>query len=438
MTGFTRPMRSLQVFFALALLLAAPAASVYAQATGLGRANIDLSLAEAQRMMLAKNRDLQAARRAQEAARADSTTVDRAPNPNLTLQTANINPRFGVGAGGLREKTVDTTVRIDQLIERGDKRELRVKTARTLEAAVDADYLDTLRQQRQALRYAYYDLGLAQEKATILSDTAALFDRSLDAAERRLRAGDISAADLSRMRVDALRAMNDARAAESDRARAQVALAYLIGAEASAQGLRAGDPWPNATTPPGGFDYGLIERRPDVRAAKERVAAAESARELARRLRTRDVSVGAQFEHWPQSEINQQGTGNSFGIAISVPLFVRHAYEGEIRRAEVDLDATRDGLERVRALATGELSRAWADLQSASERVRRYNDSLIGGAKRAADAAEFAYKNGALGIMDLLDGRRILRATQIDAVTAQADYGKALASWEAGMATKED
>jgi cobalt-zinc-cadmium efflux system outer membrane protein len=397
-----------------------------------------LSLIEAERMMLAKNRDLQAARRAQEAVRADSITADRAPNPNLTVQTANINPRFGVGAGGFREKTVDTTVRIDQLIERGEKRELRVQTARTLEAAVDADYLDMLRQQRLVLRAAYYDLGLAQEKAVILADTAALFERSLGAAERRLNAGDISGADLSRMRVDALRAMNDARAAESDRSRAQVALAYLIGAEASAHALRAGDQWPNATTPPGGFDYGLIERRPDVRAAKERVAAAESARELARRLRTRDVSVGAQFEHWPQNEINQQGTGNSFGIAISVPLFVRHAYEGEIRRAEVDLDAARDGLERVRAQAIGELSRAWADLHSASERVRRYNDSLIGEARRAADAAEFAYKNGALGIMDLLDARRILRATQIDAVTAQADYGKALASWEAGIATKED
>lgn len=437
MTGFTHPMRSLQVFFALALLLALSPASVYAQATGVGRANIDLSMAEAQRMMLAKSRDLQAARRAQEAARADSTTVDRAPNPNLTLQTANINPRFGVGAGGLREKTFDTTVRIDQLIERGDKRELRVKTARTIEAAVDADYLDTLRQQRQALRSAYYDLGLAQEKATILSDTAALFDRSLDAAERRLRAGDISAADLSRMRVDALRAMNDARAAESDRARAQVALAYLIGAEASANSLRAADAWPVAAPTSGELDLGLIDRRPDVRAAQERVAAAESARELARRLRTRDVSVGAQFEHWPQNELNQQGTGNSFGIAISVPLFVRHAYEGEIRRAEVDLDAARDNLERIRALANGELSRAWADLNSASERVRRYNDSLIGEAKRSAAAAEFAYKNGALGIMDLLDARRILRATQIDAVTAQSDYGKALAAWESGIATKD-
>lgn len=438
MNEMTHTLKSLQGFVAVALLFAVVPVPVLAQAAGPSRGIVALSLTEAERMMLEKNRELQAARRAQEAARADSMTADRAPNPNLTLQTANINPRFGVGAGSVRDRTVDTTIRIDQLIERGDKRELRVKTARTLEAAVDADYADSLRQQRQVLRSAYYDLTLAQEKTIILSDTAALFGRSLDAADLRLKAGDIAATDLSRMRVDALRAMNDARAAEADRVRAQVALAYLIGAEASSQALRAADPWPQSVVPSGSVDPALIERRPDVRAARERVVAAESARELARRLRTRDVSVGAQFEHWPQSDANQQGTGNSFGIAISVPLFVRHAYEGDIRRAEVDLDAARDNLERVRALAMGELSRAWGDLQSSAERLRRYNDTLLGEAKRSADAAEFAYKNGALGIMDLLDARRTLRATQIDAVTAHADYGKALAAWEAGTATKDD
>ena len=46
--------------------------------------------------------------------------------------------------------------------------------------------------------------------------------------------------------------------------------------------------------------------------------------------------------------------------------------------------------------------------------------------------AEFAYKNGAIGVMDLLDARRTLRAIQIDAATAQADYAKALAAWQLG------
>jgi cobalt-zinc-cadmium efflux system outer membrane protein len=426
----------LQGFLTAAILFLVAPGFVHAQAAAIGRGEVALSLVEAERMMLAKNRELQAARRMQEGARADSMTADRAPNPTLSLQTVNINPKLGVGSGGFRDKTVDTSVRIDQVIERGGKRELRVQTGRALEAAADADYADVLRQQRQSLRSAYYDLALAQEKTAILGDTAGLFERSLDAADRRLKAGDIAAADLSRMRVDALRAMNDARAAEAERARAQVALAYLVGAEASARSIRAVDPWPKSTEYAGGLDPDLIDRRPDVRAAKARVEASDRARELARRLRTRDISVGMQFEHFPSGPAD--GAGNSYGVGISIPLFVSHAYEGEIRRAEVDLDAARDNLERVRALATGELSRAWADLQSSAERVRRYNDTLLGEARRSAEAAEFAYKNGALGIMDLLDARRTLRATQIDAATAQAEHGKAIAAWEAGIATRND
>jgi cobalt-zinc-cadmium efflux system outer membrane protein len=34
--------------------------------------------------------------------------------------------------------------------------------------------------------------------------------------------------------------------------------------------------------------------------------------------------------------------------------------------------------------------------------------------------------------MDLLDARRTLRAIQLDAAAAQADYAKALAAWQFG------
>src|SRR6266702_6881880 len=129
----------------------------------------------------------------------------------------------------------------EQLLQ-ARNRELR--TAKRLESASTEDLSDTYRQQRLALRSAYYDLLFAQNKADIVQDNAILFQDSTRAAELRLKAGDIAAADVSRLRVDALRAANDARAADADRRRAQLALAYLIGAEAQAGAIRATDPWP--------------------------------------------------------------------------------------------------------------------------------------------------------------------------------------------------
>ena len=129
---------------------------------------------------------------------------------------------------------------------------------------------------------------------------------------------------------------------------------------------------------------------------------------------------------------NTFGTGNSYGVFMSIPLFARYHYEGEIQRSEVDYNAALEALDKVRAQARAELSRTLSDLQAAAERLRRYDESLSVEAKRAADAVEFAYKNGAIGVMDLLDARRTLRTIQIDSVTARNDYSKALAAWEAG------
>jgi cobalt-zinc-cadmium efflux system outer membrane protein len=388
-----------------------------------------LGLRQADALLLLKNRDLQTARRAVEAAEAATLTSAQRPNPNLSLSTVSINPNRGIGGGTLRDKAVDSTVRLDQLIERGNKRELRVSTAKKLEAASGEDLADVLRQQRLVMRASYYDLMLAQDKLAISVDTAELFQRTLQAAEQRLKAGDIAGSDVARIRVDALRAQNDARAVEADRRRAQLALAYLIGVEPRADSLKATDGWPALQTTTTVDVEQLLERRPDVRAARARIEAANEARELARSLRTRDVSVGVQFEHFPD---NFGNASNSYGVALSIPLFTRYYYEGEIAQAGAAWNAANDSLERTRAIARSEISRALADLAAAAERFARYRDYLLAEAKKSADSAEFAYRNGAIGVMDLLDARRTLRAVQLDAASAQADYAKALAAWQFG------
>jgi len=395
-----------------------------------------LTLVQAEQLLRSRNRELQAARRTLEAAQANTVSAAARPNPTLSLGVAAINPSAGVGSGPWRDRTVDSSIRIDQVIERGDRRELRIANARSLEAASAEDFSDTFRQQRLALRAAYYDLLLTQDKVDIARDTTLLFEGSLRAAELRLKAGDIARADVARLRVDALRAQNEARASEADRRRAQLALAYLIGAEARAADVRAADAWPSpAVLEEAGVTEALIERRPDVRAAKSRVEGAQKARELARSLRTRDLTVGAQFDHYPLgtgANTNTFGSGNSYGVFMSIPLFARYYYEGEIQRSEVDYNAALEALDKVRAQARAELSRTLSDLQAAAERLRRYDESLLVEAKKAADAVEFAYKNGAIGVMDLLDARRTLRTIQIDSATARNDYSKALAAWEAG------
>lgn len=381
-----------------------------------------LTLAEAEALWQEHNRELQLARSAISGAEADVLTAGQLPNPQVSLNITQISPWSGYGAGPWKDKKMDNVLRLDQLLERGGKRDLRIKGA---DARLDAsryDLDDTRRQQLLALQQSYFDLRLAQEKRRLAGELAANYDKSLDTGRIRLKAGDISQVELSRLQIDKSRADNEVRQTQAELEQAQVTLAYLIGRERDAAQLVAADNWP----PLGDHQLkrGDPEQRPDVAAARLRVAAAEAARDLAKAQKTRDVTLGIQYEHNLQNEPT-----NSYGFGVSIPLFIFHEYEGDIARAEADLTTARLLYDRTLAQAVGGSDQASSALRSAEERLRRLETGLLADAEHVAKAAELAYSRGAMNLMDLLDARRTLRQIQIETATARADYAKALAAW---------
>ncbi|NEX64601.1 TolC family protein [Noviherbaspirillum galbum] len=391
-----------------------------------------ITLAQSIALALQQNHDVRLALAASRAAQANLDTANTAPNPTLTVQSAGINPQLGIGPGSLRDKTVDTSIRIDQLIERGGKRALRTENASHLQRAADIDIQDARRQLAISVSQAYYDLLAAQARLGILEDNQNLFDKSLAAARLRKRAGDLAGADLDRLLADALRAANDRRQAQADAMRASLALARLLGMPAGDGMLQATDEWPAPIEPqmPAQLEASLAAR-PDVRAAQARVDAAEAARKLALASRTRDVTVGVQYDHYPSSNANTQGGGNSWAVGVQIPLFVRNHFEGEIRAADAALESARLTHEKILAAARNEALGAWQDVGAAGDKIRRIDADLLAAARRASDAAEFAFKNGAIPVMDLLDAQRTYRSIQLDAINARADHAKALAAWNA-------
>jgi cobalt-zinc-cadmium efflux system outer membrane protein len=388
----------------------------------------DLALPEAESLLVRNNRELQAARRATESADAQRVIAGARPNATFSVNAASINDSNTIDN---QKRGADTVFRIDQPFERGNKRGLRLDAASGLQRAARHDYLDVLRQQMVVLQGAYFDLKLAQEKALTLAENAQLFSGTLRAAERRLQAGDLAPADVAKVQVDYERAQNDARAAQAELARAQLALAYLLALEAEALELRASDPWPTLERADAVAIEQAVDARPDVAAARARVEAAEKLRDLARAQRTRDVTIGAQYERWVPG-----GTPtSSFGVGVSVPLFTGYDFSGDIQKAEVDRYAALDALARTRAVARNELARAASDLNAATERVERFDSSLLGAANRSAEASEFAFSRGAISVLEVLDARRTMRAVRLEALGARAEYAKALGAWRAAQAS---
>ena len=396
-----------------------------------------LSLQQALSLARERNYDVKLSRSAVRTAAANLVIASAAPNPILSTQASSFNPSRGIGGGSIGSKSIDTTIRIDQLIERGGKRELRRENAQHLESAARADNQDFLRQLERQVTEAYVDLMAAQERVKTAQESAKILDTILDAAQKRKDAGDISGAELERIKVDALRVRNDLALAEGELARARNALSLLLGDSSTVSILEATDAWPAFDTANSANqikEEQIIQSRADVFAANERLQAAQIASQYAQSLRTRDVTVGLQVEHYPQGDLTGNAA-NSVGIALQIPLFVRYYYKGEILAAEANLDSAQDNLNKTRNIALSEIQRARFTLQSAAERVRRNHDELLPAAEKSAKAAEFAYLNGAASVMDVLDARRTLRSIRIDALSSLVDYSKAIALWRAATTT---
>ncbi len=381
-----------------------------------------LTLAQAQRAAAA-NIEVSLARRSLAAARADVLAADHAPAPVLSAKASSIDLQNGPGPGNvLRDKRIDKSIGIDWTLERGDKRGLRTRAAQFNADAARADLQETMVQQQMAASAAWYDLMAAQERVTLVDAIQKSGAQLAVNAQRRLSAGDLSRQDTMRVEIEAERARADLQSALADRVRAALALSQATGVRQP--DIVATGSWPEViASPPGSAP--APERRAEVRAAGQRVLAAQAAVDSALALRKSDFTVGASVDHFPGTSTRQ------VELRVQVPLTGGWAYgfEGEIGRALAQLELAQDQLEKTRRAVAADLQRLQGDLAASTARATSYEREIVPRARQVAEMAEFAYGRGSMSLADLVDARRTLRNVLLEGVAARADHGRALAAW---------
>ena len=376
------------------------------------------------------NLDVSLARRALDAARGDVTAADRAPTAVLSTKAASIDLQNGIGGGNLvRDKRIDKAIGLDWTYERGNKRELRTQVAQRLVAAAESDIDEIQETQKIAASVAFFDLLSAQERIKEVAAIARSAAQLAATAERRVKAGDLAAQDAARTDIEAQRANTDLATAQLDRQRAAISLALSTGLP-STTALVAKADWPvNLASDAASNDnlvYPSVEKRGEVRAAVQRVDAARAAVGVAAAQKTRDITLGTSFDHYP-------GTSTRLlEFRAQVPLngfFGSYDYQGEIARAEAQLNQAEDTLDKVRRATTADYQRLQQDRQGAATRALSYDTTILPRARKVAEMAELAYSKGAMSLTELIDARRTLRTILIEALSARTDHAKAAQAW---------
>ena len=378
-----------------------------------------LTLDEALRLMRQQNPDTLAQELRLRAARGDVVTARMIPNPTLSTGVANLplgrtNPP-GLSAG----QTVGAQVGLTEELQLWGRRSARVAAAQGREAQTTAERSDLDRQLSYAVRTAFVDLLLSDERVRLAHQTLDEYLETVRVSEARARAGEISPAELDKIRLEQRTVEHDLADAELAHRQAVATILPLIG-ETAGDVTATGDV--GAPAVPGDVDgliAGALERRPDLLAATHAADAAEAALRQARAERWPDPTVGLVYTH---SEFQISGDlRDQLGATLSLPVPVFDRNQGTIQRAEAEALIAHHDVDKLRLAIPQEVRTAVATYTSAAQRVRRFEAGFLAQARTARHAAEVSYREGTAGILDLLEAERTYLQTLRDHLDARRD-----------------
>ena len=261
--------------------------------------------------------------------------------------------------------------------------------AGALRAGQDVE-LDTVRR--------YLETWRGRELVAALEAQAENLGSIVSAMAKRVEEGYAAEADLLRFRAEAARAANHLARARVEHERSEAELEFLVGRPVAEAGLEK----PDLPTPPFGAPELLAEQalanRPDVAAARARVARARGTASLERSRRYPDLALAGGYKR-------TAGLDTAVvGLVATVPVFERNGRavaraEGDARAAVLELTAT---LARARADAAI-LVRAARSLQA---RLARLDEDLVQPAEEARRSALAAFREGATDVLRVVDAER--------------------------------
>lgn len=358
------------------------------------------------------------------------------PNPELSFGLNELNGVVGGRPASLGNEGFGYNLFLTQLIITAGKRSLRMEGARFGREAVEADFKDTLRILLNKLRHGFYGLLFAQKSLMVANENMATFERIAEANRLREASGDISETELQRVEVERLKANAELDLANVALKTRRSELAKLLNWPDKAMEYLAEEAWPKLS---GGYESqredAIVERafegRPDLKAQDLRVQQMGKEAELARRLIAPDVTLSGGYL---QDAGNLNLNTGAVVASAQVPVF--YQYGGEVARAIADFNDARNQRDQLKNRIRKEVVSTVATLRGAAAIVDRFEGQVIQRIKRAKASVEFAYAQGAAGLMDLLDAERNYKAMMLDYY--MAENSRALAYSDLLMAVGEE
>jgi outer membrane protein, heavy metal efflux system len=375
-----------------------------------------------------QNPELAAMRAEGEAAAQRVQPAGALPDPVLRVEMMNVN-NYGNDAGFnlLPSKAGETKYTLMQMLPAWGKRDLRrdVAAADVQQAAARTSAVWTELAMKIKTSYARYYQAAGTERLT--REILDLMSRVEQIAQARYSGGLVPQQDPIRAQIEQTSMRSELIMIESEKRQARARLNALLARDATAplaepQALR---PLPAA----GALDVNALAQRarannPLVRAEEARILGAEKNRELTRRNRYPDVSVGIS-----PSQMGSRITTWGLMVEVSIPLqqTTRRSQEAE---SESMVIAARSRSQALAHQLVGDLGENLASLEAARNTEVLLASRSLPQSELSLRSALAAYENGKLDFTALLEAQRQIRKTRQDRLKAQVEAQVRLAEIE--------
>lgn len=409
------------LLFARAAHAGQPDISVIANEQGASR----LSLAQVLATVAAENPSIKAAEAKWQAMKA--RVPQAAAWEDLRLQAQSLAGRFvNINPNGFTDQSL--TLEQELPLTGKNRSRARAATADAGEAFEDLrrTQLDVLARARSAyyrLANEYAQLDVNRRNIGLLNQFAELSRARYEVGSSRetdVLTAKTDAARLDETQIDILRRISDA----------QTELNVLMNRPAQSP-LAA----PTALSfKPTNYSLGSLQRvvleaRPEVQRAQNRIEAGKSRAQLAGRQRIPDPTLNVKAERY-----NDTGYAVSelqVGVSVGLPFLNARKYSAGITEADQNLEAAQQEFEAAKNQALGLVRDQIKKVETAAHHYELYRDKILPLADQTLKSHRATYETSSTNFLELITAERTLQDVESTALNHLADYQIALAELDA-------
>ncbi len=382
--------------------------------TTLAQGPVRISLDEAIQLALRHNHTLLAARTTILQSQAEEMTANMRPNPTLVGDAEYLSPSHPTT--DYLNTGSEFDLGVSYLFERGRKRQRRLQAAKDITAQTRSLVADNERSLTFNVAAQFVNAQLAQSSLELAEQDLKSFQQTVDVGEVRFKAGAISEDDYLKIKLQLLLFETDFQQAQLAKVQALSDLRQLLGYESVSETYDVAGQLDYQPVKGNVDDMQMkaLKNRPDLRAAQQGVSAAKSQYELQKAIAKVDITGQVNYTH-----VNGLNTASFFG---SFPLQIFDRNQGEIARANYAIAQAQEQQKAASEQVMTDVHDAYQGLRTNDKVVTLYRSGYLDVAQKGRDISEYAYKRGAVSLLDFLDAERSYRSTQLAYRQALAAY----------------